>query len=39
MLAEDLFVDPDPRLANTGKEIKRSRSMGGNLNFYHRAAE
>jgi len=32
------FVDPDPRLAHTGDEIKRSRALRGILNFYHRAA-
>ena len=35
---DNRFVDLDPRLANIGNEVKRSRSSGGILNFYHRAA-
>lgn len=32
------FVDPDPRLANTGNRIERHRQLGGLLNFYCRSA-
>jgi transposase InsO family protein len=32
------FVDPDPRLVNTGDRVERHRQLGGLLNFYCRSA-
>jgi len=32
------FVDPDPRLANTGGRVERHQQLGGVLNFYCRSA-
>ena len=32
------FIDPDPRLANTGDRVERHQQLGGLLNFYCRSA-